>query len=272
MLLISQLVREKKPLVAGFHPDSPVKPSHPVKVEQIPVFRPQYFPQDETTKSWLDRADAAKSIAYLLEHNYLSPFDAQLCRDWLKNGCVIVKGLFDAKTLDDAWTDYHQAIADGRVTPEPPCRVNGLPGRNLNTHFQVKKIAGLLKDPRLTRFVSMLMGAKCLPFQTITGHNGSQQREHSDAIHMTTYPMDYLVGAWIALEDIQPQSGPLVYYPGSHRLPHFFSEEAEISVHDFANKGYAAYRQKYEPKIQQIIRTQNLQPKYFLPQKGDVLL
>lgn len=270
MLQLS-LVRDKTSFVSGFHPNSPVKPRHSIKIEQIPVFRPQYFPQNEP-KPWLDRENAKEAIALLLADNRIDEADAQLCHNWIEDGCVVVRGLFDARTLDNAWKDYERAIANSRVVPQASCKVNGLPGRNLNTHFQVKKIAGLLKDTRITRIVSMLIGAKCLPFQTITGHNGSQQLEHSDAIHMTTYPMDYLVAAWVAMENIDSQAGPLVYYPGSHRLPHFFSAEADISVNEFAQNGYAAYRQKYEPQIQQMIRAHNLKPKYFLPQKGDVLL
>ena len=49
-------------------------------------------------------------------------------------------------------------------------------------------------------------------------HKGSQQGAHSDSIHMTTYPIGYLSAAWIAFEDIHPDSGPQLFYPGSHRL------------------------------------------------------
>ena len=49
---------------------------------------------------------------------------------------------------------------------------------------------------------------------------------------MTTYLMDFLAAAWIAMEDIDPNSGPLVYYPKSHRLPHFLSQEADIGVQE----------------------------------------
>ena len=66
------------------------------------------------------------------------------------------------------------------------------------------------------------------PFQTITSHKGSQQQEHSDSIHMTTYPIGYLTAAWVAFEDIHPDSGPLVYYPKSHRLPYIFSRDVGI--------------------------------------------
>lgn len=271
MWQILQHLQAAKPLIAGFQPNCPVKPKHSVNLKQISLLRPQSFPQDEP-KSWLDRPDASESIAYLLKTKQLSMTDAQLCHQWIKDGYIVIKKLFDGQTLDLAWADYQKAIANGRVNPEPTCQFNGLPGRNLNTHFQVKKIAALLNHRRLTRIISLLMGAKCLPFQTITGHNGSQQLEHSDAIHMTTYPLDYLAAAWIAFEDINPLAGPLVYYPGSHRLPHFLSTEAKIGIHEFATSGYTAYCEKYEPVIQQIIQQHQLKAKYFLASKGDVLI
>jgi ectoine hydroxylase-related dioxygenase (phytanoyl-CoA dioxygenase family) len=34
-------------------------------------------------------------------------------------------------------------------------------------------------------------------------------------------PRNYLIGAWVATEDIHGDSGPLVFYPGSHRSPFF---------------------------------------------------
>lgn len=271
MFKLLQHFKPKQPNSGTFHPESPVIPINSVKYQKISVFRAEYFPQDEPT-SWLDREDAEELVAQLLAQGQLSEVDAELCRQWIEDGYVIVKGLFSESTLDAAWADYEQAIANGTITPEPACSVNNLPGRNLNTHFKVKKIAALLKDRRITRIISMLLGAKCLPFQTITGHNGSQQLEHSDAIHMTTYPMDYLAATWTAFEDIDPDSGPLVYYPGSHRLPHFLSQEANISLGEFQERGYVAYHEKYEPGLQKIIQDHQLEAKYFYAQKGDVLI
>jgi ectoine hydroxylase-related dioxygenase (phytanoyl-CoA dioxygenase family) len=110
------------------------------------------------------------------------------------------------------------------------------------------------------------------PFQTITCHKGSQQGAHSDSIHMTTYPIGYLTAAWIAFEDIHPDCGPLVYYPGSHRLPYVFSKDVGIGHDDFKARGYAEYHDKYEPKIRDVIAENNLEPHYFHAKKGDVLI
>jgi hypothetical protein len=271
MLNLLRYFQVKEANSGTFHPETPVIPQNKVYRRDISVFRRESFPQDEPTP-WLDRKDADKLVIQLFTQGKLTEADAELCRQWIKNGYVIIPGLFSESTLDAAWAEYEQAIADGKITPEPACEVNHLPGRNLNTHFHVPKIAAMLNEERVTRIISKLLGAKCLPFQTITGHNGSQQLEHSDAIHMTTYPMDYLAATWTAFEDINPDSGPLVYYPGSHRLPHFLSKEANISLGEFQSRGYVAYHEKYEPGLQKIIQDNQLEAKYFYPKKGDVLI
>ena len=254
-----------------FHPDSPVVSEVPVNFKQVSVFRREYFPQQGPIP-WLDREDAEYLVEKLLADNQLTPEEAKLCRKWIVDGYVILENFFTADYLDEVWLDYENAIATSLIKPEPNCEVNGLPGRNLNTHFQVSKIEDLLRHQKVTRVISLLLGVKCLPFQTITGHNGSQQLEHSDAIHMTTYPMDYLAATWTAFEDIHPDSGPLVYYPGSHRLPHFLTQEANIHIGAYQDPNDNSYHEKYEPGIQKIIQENNLEPKYFIAKKGDVLI
>ena len=32
-------------------------------------------------------------------------------------------------------------------------------------------------------------------------------------------PEGFMCGVWVALEDMDMDNGPLVYYPGSHQLP-----------------------------------------------------
>jgi ectoine hydroxylase-related dioxygenase (phytanoyl-CoA dioxygenase family) len=89
---------------------------------------------------------------------------------------------------------------------------------------------------------------------------------------MTTYPLGYLAAAWIAFEDIHPDCGPLVYYPGSHKLPYVFSKDVGISEADYKKDGYAPYQARYEGFITQLIEKHELEPHYFQAQKGDVLI
>ncbi|MEP6715908.1 MAG: phytanoyl-CoA dioxygenase family protein [Terriglobia bacterium] len=74
------------------------------------------------------------------------------------------------------------------------------------------------------------------------------------------------------VEDIHPESGPLVYYPGSHRLPYLFSSDVGITEEDFKREGYAPYHEKYEPRIRELVESHGIEPHYFHAKKGDVLI
>jgi ectoine hydroxylase-related dioxygenase (phytanoyl-CoA dioxygenase family) len=124
----------------------------------------------------------------------------------------------------------------------------------------------------LLRSIRLFMEREPKPLQTIAAHKGSQQGLHSDSIHMTTYPLGYLTAAWIAFEDIDPACGPLVYYPGSHRLPYLFSKDAGIGETDLKEHGYATYQARYEPYIRQLVGQHHLEPHHFHAKKGDVLI
>jgi ectoine hydroxylase-related dioxygenase (phytanoyl-CoA dioxygenase family) len=236
------------------------------------VYRAENFPATDATP-WLDRPDAGEAIERRLRAGEISADQARLCRDWIRDGYLILPGLFAADQIDAAWAEYEALIAGGELVPQEDHDVrvaNPLPGRTLNPHFRSDRFKKMLHDQRCFELVSLLMGVKALPFQTIAGHKGSEQRAHSDSIHMTTWPQGFLIANWIAFEDIQPDSGPLEYYPGSHRLPYTYSRECGIGLAE-GQADYLAYHGKYEPHIQGLIERHGLQPHYFLANKGDTL-
>lgn len=65
-----------------------------------------------------------------------------------------------------------------------------------------------------------LFGGKPFPFQTLNFPVGTQQKLHSDTIHFDSDPSGYMAGIWVALEDVDDTNGPLIYCPGSHKLPY----------------------------------------------------
>jgi ectoine hydroxylase-related dioxygenase (phytanoyl-CoA dioxygenase family) len=125
-------------------------------------------------------------------------------------------------------------------------------------------------EKRLTELLGFILDKEVVPFQTINFTYGSNQRAHSDSIHMTTYPLGYLIAVWIALEDTHPDNGPLFYYPGSHRLPYLLNSdfnEGETAL-QLGKKDYV----DYEDRIAEQIRERSLQPEVFLAKKGDLLI
>src|SRR3954454_3714018 len=85
----------------------------------------------------------------------------------------------------------------------------------------VKRVA---INPRILEILEKLYGRPAFAFQTLNFAVGSQQPAHSDSIHFSSSPEGFMCGVWLALEDIDADNGPLIYYPGSHRWPHFGNE------------------------------------------------
>jgi hypothetical protein len=252
----------------------PVTPDEPVNLGRIQVYRAENFPSAGPIP-WLDRPDAAQAITLAETGGRITPDEAALCRHWHDHGYVILPRFFSAESLDKAWVAYERAIADGGLVPQVDRGQEGatdpFPGRVLNPHATVPEISRLWADPGMAWIISMLLGVKAMPFQTITGHKGSEQLSHSDSIHMTTYPIGYLAANWIAFEDIAADSGPLEYYPGSHKQPYLFSKDVGIPFEE-AGSSYAPYHAKYEPAVARVIAENGLKPEYFLAKKGDVLI
>ena len=222
---------------------------------------------------WLDQPDAGARIDAKLAAGLITANEAALCRVWSEKGYLILERAIEPAVLDEVWAEYENAIASGvvelkseGVSPDDPW-----PGRYLDVHLKVPGFCRILRHPTLLHWVELLMERVPAPFQTISSHKGSQQLPHSDSIHMTTYPIGYLSACWIAFEDIHPDSGPLVYYPGSHRLPYIFSQDVGIGEEDYRQSGSASYHEKYEPRIQEVLAEQEMEPKYFHAKKGDVL-
>jgi Protein involved in biosynthesis of mitomycin antibiotics/polyketide fumonisin len=69
---------------------------------------------------------------------------------------------------------------------------------------------------------------------------------HSDEFHFGSIPHKYLTGCWIALQDIDPDSGPISIGAGSHKLPLFSFEIIGLEIprneKDF-KKSYTIYEE-----------------------------
>lgn len=245
----------------------------PVKTMGRRHFRAEHFPYSGPYP-WLDHDDALSQIEARLQRREITEQEAELCRCWANNGYVILNKLIENRILDEVWDGYEKAIRSGRIKlpPEPAGEEDLYPGRYLNPHKKVGAFCQILKHVELLRYIRLLMEREPKPLQTIAAHKGSQQGLHSDSIHMTTYPLGYLTAAWIAFEDIDPDCGPLVYYPGSHRLPYVFSKDVGISEEDFKIHGYGPYRDRYEPYIRQLVEDHHLEAHHFHAKKGDVLV
>lgn len=220
------------------------------------------FP-DKTSSAWLDLNDSASVVEQKTDFiNFPVDVQKQL-KDWSKNGFLI---------LNKHFTDQ-QVSEVNKAVEELVNRVH-LPITHDNKIMYGYKhspvIKNMMQDPGLKKLLSFILDKEVIPFQTLNFIKGSGQRAHSDSIHMTTYPLGYLIAVWIALEDIDINSGPLFYYRGSQKLPYLLNEDFEnySTKLKLGNKDYT----DYEDMTREILAQNQFEREVFLPKKGDVLI
>lgn len=93
-------------------------------------------------------------------------------------------------------------------------------GRRIQDAWKaIPEVRAIATAPGVIELLRTLYGREPLPFQTLNFRVGSEQQPHSDTIHFNSKPAGFMCGVWVALEDIDRDNGPVVYYPGSHRWP-----------------------------------------------------
>lgn len=80
----------------------------------------------------------------------------------------------------------------------------------------VRKVA---LSTRLRKVLSQLLDGEPLICNSLNFERGSQQPFHIDTWYMPPPVDNRMVAAWFAADDVDADNGPLVYYPGSHRIP-----------------------------------------------------
>lgn len=167
-------------------------------------------------------------------------------------------------SLDDALLDSIKTQLQP-LYPEDYQQNPTLPARIQDAWKTVDEVRQLARNADICGALEQLLGREALPFQTLNFPIGTRQFTHSDTVHFNSIPANFMAGVWVALEDIDEDNGPLLYYPGSHKLH-------EYSMHDFGlEPGYHNYH-KYEECIQKVVEKEKLQAEYGVIKKGEALI
>ena len=135
----------------------------------------------------------------------------------------------------------------------------------------VAEVKQLACNATLLKLLSDLYGRRAFPFQTLNFPVGTQQHFHTDSVHFSSSPERFMCGVWVALEDIDVDNGPLVYYPGSHALPIFTNEHIGVNPSTQSENMYGHYP-RYETAWEAIVEALDLKPVYFQAKKGQALI
>jgi hypothetical protein len=215
-------------------------------------------------KPWFDRPDASSQVAPLLEKHGLSSDMGAHFHHFLERGFIVLEGFVKPSVCDQVVTDLERCLTRGTFQ-------YGYKGQRIEHLYKHSRSTyGLWTDPRIIRILSAIFDDLALPCQTLNFIHGSQQDVHQDTIHLTPYPAGYMCGVWVALEDIHPDAGPLVVYPGSHRLPRLYT--AVVGMRKVRDDDWSEFPRLFTPRLKQMLAGANLEPVNYTPKKGSVLI
>jgi phytanoyl-CoA hydroxylase len=249
--------------------------------KKIRVLIPEGKPESPLYRSrygglWIDRRDAHDVLEARRARGEVTDADAEILSYYIDNGYVVFPKATNESVIDE-YLDFFEAAWDA-----PPDTIYMHWNRYVipidrkyyddvtkvgDVHNYFERAEELIFPPPVLRFLTQIYDRPPVVFQTMTMRKGSQENLHIDTGPLTlTEPMS-LCASWVALEDVQPQSGALQFVPGSHRLP-----ELLLYGTDKGNNGdYMEYGKILNTTLQ-MCEERGLKTEYFMANKGDVLV
>ena len=181
---------------------------------------------DRTPKSldrplWLDAPDAAQRASAAK----VSEEARQVALDLITKGISVLRGVQDPAICQRVIADYQSFCGQSPDLHASSLDESGREKRLVNFHHYSDAAMQIGTNPRLMSILDFLFGAEACVYTSLTFKYSTQQPVHRDTPHFATWPRNYFAGVWTALEDIDPEAGPLFYYEGGHR---FMIDQAEI--------------------------------------------
>jgi phytanoyl-CoA hydroxylase len=126
-------------------------------------------------------------------------------------------------------------------------------------------VLDLLVSDKVLGVVGDLIEGTPLLFNGLNLEQGSEQRFHFDTFYMPPLSENRMAVLWFALEDIEPGSGELHYYPRSHTIPPYRFSHGEIWALNDEMPAFDEY-------IDVQIADRGLKPERFRGASGDVFI
>ena len=232
--------------------------------------------EDPASFLWLDLSDAPEQIAARLRKGTITAEEAGLLRHWSEHGYAIIPGVIPAHLIaaalaevDEVWNKRRHVsidvLTDGSRTfvdkLDPSARK--VPHKLNDLYLISDNARRIFLNEKIVRFAELVFGQAAIGCNSLTFEFGSQQPAHIDHVYMTPVHARRLIASWIALEDVRPEAGPLLLWPGSHR----------VAPYDFGGGRYH-YKPELESNNTAYIAEQKerFAQSRFMARKGDVLL
>ncbi len=229
---------------------------------------------------WTDKDSAAAEVDSLLGEGKVTAETALHLNKFIRDGFVVLEDAISSDLAD-------RLVEEINATAKHPDKFLARTNRKNYSEVDAETIndkAFRLIDfpincaearqaqfaPKIRDFLSLVFREELLAFQSLTFKYGSQQGIHQDGAYVVVSDPIKFAASWIALEDVTEGSGELIYYPGSHKFPHYlFSDRYKswLPKRDGQDAG-----QNFISHLKTQINEKGLQETRFLPKKGDALI
>lgn len=162
---------------------------------------------------WLDRDDAPRELLLRTE----DPFLREHAGNLLRYGMTLVPGAIEPNVCDTVIAAYQRYC---EASPQAAHFRDefGHHSRLCNFHLDAPEALDVGLHPQVLRLLDFAFGRRAAICSSLTFNKSTQQELHRDSPFFHTQPEGLFFGVWTALEDVTPETGPLFYYPGGHRL------------------------------------------------------
>ncbi len=215
---------------------------------------------------WLDQPRAHDRIQELARDGHLSPDRAEACRFFTDHGYVVVPGLMPEALVAPAAQATMDILTANRGRPR-----TDLASQVMDRYRDLACLRAIVVHEPLLTWCDLFLGARALPYQTLSLPESSQQSAHSDEILMSSEPRGAMLAAWVALEDVQPDAGPLMVWPRSHRWEYLSAANIGVAANATEQERSRLFDTNYYASMRALVERRDAQGEPKLLKRGDVL-
>ncbi len=181
-------------------------------------------------------------------------------RAWRNDGVLLLPRLLPDAVIDTYTTRYLRNPGD--LQGDRP-------------YLTVPELKQIALYPPLMEAMHEIIGEPMLLHLCLTGWSSSERDWHQDDYLNPEYVNSWYTAVWMALDDIDPDSGPFEYIPGSHKWP-LLRREKVRSFMPLSETLAADWPKKSErfvaPALDAEIARRNMPAEKFIGRRGDVLI
>lgn len=232
---------------------------------------------------WTDRDDFERVLNARIRAGDVDDADVAALRGWREQGFVRLEQAIDHSLIDQYLAELENLKSQSQSpllitaasAPEPvPFSDDSAQAhhsvRVVDDYWFNEAARNILFASPVTDFLQQVFDAKAELNQSLSFHRGSEQDIHQDTAFVRMNSPMKLAAAWVALEDVSPGTGELLYYPGSHRWPDFLFS-GYFKHYDEERDGLDQL-QRWYAWIHEQAQACGSELTAFLPRKGDVFV